>query len=222
MTLTPLLLVGASGHARSLLALLHRHGGFQLVGLIDSFQPPGILVHGLPILGGEADVPRICGSHGVRHFLVAIGDNARRQAMAERLQVRIPDLVFPTIVDPTAVIAADSQLGSGVVVMPQAHVGPGCVLKAGSLLNTQSSLDHDCSLGAFASLAPGSITGGGVRVGDRSFLGLGARVIHSVTIGRDTVIGAGSLVLQDFPDCSVAYGSPARLISSRRADEAYL
>ena len=222
MTLPPLLLIGASGHAHALLALLARHGGYQPVGLVDSFQPAGTKAHGLLILGCEADVPHLCQLHGIQHLLVAIGDNAQRQAMTERLQAQISDAVFPILVDPTAVVAAGAQLAPGVVVMPQAHVGAGCLLETGSLLNTQASLDHDCSLGAFASLAPGSMTGGRVRIGDRSFLGLGAKVIHCVTIGRDTVVGAGSLVLKDLPNCSVAYGSPARLIRSRRANEAYL
>ena len=123
---SPLLLIGASGHSRSLLALLKRHGRFQPVGLVDSFQRAGAEVDGLPILGGEADVPSLCRLYDVQHLLVAIGDNAQRQAMTERLQANIPDAAFPMLVDPTAVVAADAQLAPGVVVMPLAHVGAGC------------------------------------------------------------------------------------------------
>jgi sugar O-acyltransferase (sialic acid O-acetyltransferase NeuD family) len=218
----PLLIIGASGHAHALLALLQRHGGFQPVGLIDSFQSPGSRVHGLAILGGEADVPRLCARRGVHHLLVAIGDNGQRQAMTERLRAQMPDAVFPTLVDPTAVVAADARLAAGVVVMAQAHVGAGCVLEEGCLLNTQASLDHDGCLGGFASLAPGAITGGRVRIGDRSFLGLGARVIQRVRIGHDTVVGAGSVVLTCLQDGILAYGCPARVVRSRPPDEPYL
>ena len=123
MTRLPLLLIGASGHAHALLALLSRHGAYEPVGLIDSFQPGGSQAHGLPILGSEADVARLCARHGVRHLLVAIGTNHQRQAMTERLRAQLPDAIFPTLVDPTAVVAADAQLGPGVVVMAQAHVG---------------------------------------------------------------------------------------------------
>jgi acetyltransferase-like isoleucine patch superfamily enzyme len=35
-----------------------------------------------------------------------------------------------------------------------------------------------------------------------------------VRIGKATVIGAGSLVLNDIPDDVLAYGSPARLVRS--------
>lgn len=222
MTPEPILLIGASGHARALQAVLHRHGGYTVVGLIDSFQPPGTLTHGLPILGGEEDVPHLCERHAVRHLLVAIGDNAQRQSMTKRLRQKFPDGEFPSLVDPSAVVAADAQLGPGVVVMAQAHVGAGCVLEAGALLNNQTSLDHDGYLGAFASLAPGAITGGSVRIGACSFIGLGARLIQRVQVGKGTVVGAGSLVLRNLPDGVLAYGTPARVIRGRRHDDPYL
>ena len=222
MTRQPLLLIGASGHAHALLSVLQRHGGYESVGLIDSFQPAGTLVHGLPILGAESDIPELCRRYGVRHLLVAIGDNVQRQAMTTRLQDQMPDACFPALVDPTAVVADDAHLAPGVVVMAQAHVGAGCILGRGVLLNTQSSVDHDSSLAAFVSLAPGAITGGHVQVGERTFLGLGCRVVHRIQIGHDTVVGAGSVVLHDLPDAVVGYGAPASVIRSRQIDESYL
>jgi sugar O-acyltransferase (sialic acid O-acetyltransferase NeuD family) len=218
----PLLVIGASGHAHALLALLHRHGGFKTIGLIDSFQVAGYQIHGLPILGSEADVHHVCERQGARHLLVAIGDNFQRQAMTHRLRVQIPDAVFPSLVDPSAVVAADAKLGRGVVVMAQSHVGAGCVLEEGALLNTQSSLDHDSLLGPFASLAPGAITGGRARIGAGSFIGMGARLIQEVKVGCNTVVGAGSLVLADLPKDVLAYGTPARVVRSRQPDEPYL
>ena len=217
-----LLLIGSSGHAHALLALLARHGGYEPVGLIDSFQSQGSQAHGLPILGAETDVPLLCQRLGVQHLLVAIGDNHQRQAISQRLKQQLPDTVFPTLVDPSAVVAADAQLAPGVVVMAQAHVGAGCVLEEGALLNTQASLDHDSHLGAFASLAPGAITGGRVRIGAGSFIGLGARLIQGVQVGPNTVLGAGSLALTDLPAGVLAYGTPARVIRSRQPDESYL
>lgn len=222
MSNRPLLLIGASGHAHSLLALIQRHGAFQPVGLIDTFQPVGTPVHDLRILGAESDVSQVCEQLMVHHLLVAIGDNFQRQAMTERLRLQMPEAVFPTLVDPTAVVAADAQLAPGVVVMAQAHVGAGCVLEEGALLNTQASLDHDSRLGAFASLAPAAVTGGRVTIGERSFLGLGARVIQGVQIGRDTVVGAGSVVLSSLQDGILAYGCPARVVRQRLANEPYL
>ena len=51
-----------------------------------------------------------------------------------------------------------------------------------------------------------------VRIGKRCWLGAGVIVMPGVTIGDDTVIGAGSVVTKDIPAGVVAVGNPCRVI----------
>jgi maltose O-acetyltransferase len=53
-----------------------------------------------------------------------------------------------------------------------------------------------------------------IVIGDNVWLGGGVIVCPGVTIGPDTVVGAGSVVVQDLPASVVAVGSPARVIRS--------
>jgi len=50
-----------------------------------------------------------------------------------------------------------------------------------------------------------------ITMGDNVWLGGGAIVCPGVTIGEDTVVGAGSVVTRDLPAGIVAYGNPARV-----------
>ena len=50
-----------------------------------------------------------------------------------------------------------------------------------------------------------------ITLGDNVWLGGGAIVCPGVTIGADTVVGAGSVVTRDLPAGVVAYGNPARV-----------
>ena len=50
-----------------------------------------------------------------------------------------------------------------------------------------------------------------ISIGHNTFLGAGVRVLGSVSIGHGCVIGAGSLVTNDVPPFSQAFGTPARV-----------
>ncbi len=51
-----------------------------------------------------------------------------------------------------------------------------------------------------------------IHIGRNCWLGAGVCVMPGVTIGDNTVIGAGSVVTNDIPANSVAYGTPCRVI----------
>lgn len=53
-----------------------------------------------------------------------------------------------------------------------------------------------------------------VHIGDNVWIGGGVTIVPGVTIGNNVVIGAGSVVVKDIPDNSVAAGNPARVIKS--------
>ena len=106
--------------------------------------------------------------------------------------------------------------------MASAVVSNGCVLGTGVLMGTKASLDHDCTVDDYVSLAPNATTGGRVSVGSYSALLLSVSVIHGIAIGTHTVVGGAALVIDDLPDRVVAYGVPARVVRPRGEGEPYL
>ncbi len=53
-----------------------------------------------------------------------------------------------------------------------------------------------------------------IRIGDGAWIGGGSVVLPGVTIGAETVIGAGSVVTRDIPAGVVAAGNPCRILRS--------
>ena len=51
-------------------------------------------------------------------------------------------------------------------------------------------------------------------IGDNVSLGANVVIIGAVKIGNNVIIGAGSVVVKDIPDNSVAVGNPARVIKT--------
>ncbi len=216
--------VGGGGHARCVLAVLEAQGGFCIAGVLDGHKPAGTPIAGKHrVLGdwGAASIQALQAA-GVTHAVIAIGDNATRERIAGELAAAWPGLCFAAAVHPSATVSPSAQLGEGTVVLPGAVVHVDARVGRHCIVNTRASLDHDGVLGDFAALAPGATLSGSVTVGRGAWVGAGAVVIHGKSIGEHTVVGTGAVVVRDLPPLVVAYGSPAKPMRARRADEKFL
>lgn len=58
-----------------------------------------------------------------------------------------------------------------------------------------------------------------VKIGNNVWLGYGVLVLPGVTIGENSIVGAGSVVTKDIPPNSIAAGNPARVLKERDQKE---
>ena len=77
-----------------------------------------------------------------------------------------------------------------------AMIGPFCYLT-----------DHDHAAGSADVLVAKP-----TRIGERCWLGAHVTVLKGVTIGNDTIVGAGSVVTKSLPAHVIAVGNPARVL----------
>lgn len=113
--------------------------------------------------------------------------------------------------------------GSAFEVHSRLRIGHFCHLGMYSFINTARSVEIGDEVGlgtrtalythgAYPSILQGfPVAFGEVYIGDRSWLP-GATVNPSVTIGKDCVIGVGSVVTRDIPDGCLAAGIPAKVL----------
>lgn len=87
--------------------------------------------------------------------------------------------------------------GATVTIGNDVKIGPGC-----QLLTPQHPLDYLQRRGTCETSHP-------IVIGDDTWLGGGVIVCPGVTIGKRCVIAAGSVVIRDVPDDSMAAGNPA-------------
>lgn len=77
-------------------------------------------------------------------------------------------------------------------------------------------LTHDGSSRVFRHLVPGGSPFGNlfgrVRVLDNSFVGVNTILLPGVTVGPNSIVGAGSVVTRDVPAETVAAGVPAKVL----------
>ncbi len=58
----------------------------------------------------------------------------------------------------------------------------------------------------------GGCYGKPVHIGKRVWIGGDVKIVGGVSVGNDTIIGAGSVVTKDIPDGVIAVGNPCRVI----------
>jgi sugar O-acyltransferase (sialic acid O-acetyltransferase NeuD family) len=213
---------GSSGHASVVVDIIERAGAHRIVGLLDDTKPKGMIELGYPILGGCADLAEVIRLHNPAGFFVAIGDNWNRSVIAGKIRELAPALPAITAVHPSAQIARIAELRPGVAVMAGAVVNSNASIGPFCIVNTRAAVDHDSYLDEFSSIGPGATLAGNVHVGAYSAICLHACVAEKISVGSHTVVGAGSVVLDDLPGGVLAYGTPARVVKARDRADRYL
>lgn len=71
-------------------------------------------------------------------------------------------------------------------------------------------INHDDRIGNRVIMASGVSLAGSVLVDDGCYLGQSCSVRQMLTIGKNSLVGMGSVVLRDVPPDSVMVGNPAR------------
>jgi maltose O-acetyltransferase len=105
-------------------------------------------------------------------------------------------------------VGARSFANFGLVVLDVARVTIGDDVQIGpnvQLLTATHPVDADARRDKWESAAP-------IVIGSNVWLGGGVIVCPGVTIGENTIVGAGSVVTRDLPSDVVAVGSPARTV----------
>ena len=198
-----IVILGAGGHAvvvaSILIALDHRVTAY----FDDDQQRWGQKLLGIPVLGPISEAV----SSGVRHAIIAIGDNRVRKRIAEEM-----DFEWVTAVHPFSWIHPEVPLGPGTVVCAGAVVQPGAAIGAHVILNTKASVDHHCRVGNYVHIAVAHL-GGGAAAADGAFLALGSTVLPGVVVGAWATVGAGALVRKNVRPGTTVVGVPAREIA---------
>ena len=189
---------GASGHGSVILDILVNND-IEVEGFID--DKPLKEYKSLSVYSRE-DI------QSNDELIIGIGDNGIRK----KLVLSLDGIRFINAIHPRSVVSANVKIGVGCAIMAGAVINTSTALGNHVIVNTRSSIDHDCKVGDFVHLSPGSTICGGVTIGEGSQVGAGATILPNLTIGSNVVIGAGAVVTKDIPDNSRAIGIPARLI----------
>lgn len=208
-------MIAASGLARETLATLRRSQQYDVIGFLDDDPAKqGRVIDGVPVLGVIEDARR----YADVAMLLCVGHGTERAAIAARLSEcgRGAD-DYATVID------------SSVFVPPGCVIGAGSILLAGVALTTNVAigrhvavmpnvtLTHDDLIESFVTLCAGVAIGGHVWIGNAAYIGMNASIREGIRVGRQAVLGMGSVLTRDLPPGETWVGVPAHQMELARA-----
>lgn len=197
-------LFGASGHGKVIKEIIEANGHE-----VDAF------VDDNPNVNECGGCPVKHNATGLSPMIVSIGVNRIRKMIVERLKTSNPTIEFGTAIHPLATISPTAKIGEGTVVMAGAVINADAIIGKHCIINTGATVDHDCVVEDYCHIAPGTHISGATHIGEGTWVGVGSSVIQCLNIGKNCMIGAGSVVVKNIPDNVTAYGCPAKIITTK-------
>ncbi|MFZ5992729.1 MAG: acetyltransferase [Deinococcota bacterium] len=176
--------------------------------LDDNRDKYGSEVHGFPVLGGGDWLAR----HPEVHIVVGVGSPKARESIVNRIREVVPNPLFATLIHPLAWVGNRVEIGEGSIICAGNLVTTDIKIYRHVILNIDCTVGHDSILRDFVTVNPSVNISGNVTIGRGAELGTGGAVIQGVTIGEETIVGAGAVVVRDLPSRVTAVGVPAKVI----------
>lgn len=115
-----------------------------------------------------------------------------------RLKRNVLSILTSSDIDVRAKLGRNLRLPhpNGIIIHGEVEIGDDCIIMQQVTIGLRP---------------PGRVP----RLGSRVYVGAGAKILGSVTIGDDARIGANAVVLSDVPAGATAVGIPARIVRQR-------
>ncbi|MBU1013205.1 MAG: acetyltransferase [Bacteroidetes bacterium] len=140
--------------------------------------------------------------------ICAIG-SPKRKNLIELVKLKgfgFTSLIHPSAqIFPSAFISMGSIIGAGTVISTKTKIGEHVIINRGCLIG------HHVCIENYVTLSPGVNIAGKVTIKECAYIGMGAIILDGISIGANSVIGAGALVTKEVPDNVQVMGIPARI-----------
>ncbi len=151
---------------------------------------------------------------GINKVLVTTDNMKERYEQIN--QARENGLQLINAIHPTAIIMEDAIIYDNVILDAKVFVGYRAEVFSGVVMHTGAQIDHHCVLRECATIDPGVVFASNVTVGKFTRVHTGAVCKNRIKIGENSIIGAGSVIIENVPDNVTVVGVPGKIIKHHK------
>lgn len=150
----------------------------------------------------------------------AIGDPIVKKKVIERLKYSKNS--YPVLIHPSVIYSDKVSFGEGSIICAGSIITVDIKIGKHVIINLDCTIGHDAVLGDYTTILPSVNVSGFVTTEECVCVGTSSAIIQGVTIGENTVVGAGAVVVKDLPANCTAVGAPAKPIKFRESIESLI
>ena len=179
----------------------------NIIGFIDNdIKKHGKKFMSYDIIGGNDSINQFDKKDIYLINTISRSTDTRKETTAhfENLGYRFTNIIHPSVnVDYVT-------LGNGIYIQENAVIQPKAKLSDHVIVSSGSTVAHNSLIGEYVFIGPSVYICGRVNIEKMCYLSVGAKIVPEITIGENSLIAAGSVVINDVPKNTKLKGVPAK------------
>ena len=207
-----IIIIGA-GQLGTLLSEILDKNKYKLCGYIDNDQNKiGKKFCGITVLGNDEYLSSL--SPKKFQLILCLGDIKARKKFLQKNILR--NFKFPKIIDKNLRIFNNVKIGDGSIVLSSANILNNTSIGKFCVVGTNANILHDVKIEDNCLIGGGTTIGANVTLKKNIFVGVGAIFASKkITVGDNSFVCSGSVVLNNVPKNSKVIGNPGKIIPNK-------
>lgn len=208
-----IVIIGAGGVGRETALIIEDinevNKEWNLLGFVDDNDDiQGSNINGYEVLGNLSFLENY---NKEIYVVCAIANYNIKKMIIEKLKKNI-NIKYATLIHPSTKINNTVEIGEGCIVYQNVILTSNIFIGNHIIISPRCGIGHDVKVENYCSLLWNVSASGNVLIKEGALLGSASTIIQGLTVGKGSIIGAGTVVIRDIEDNITVVGNPARMI----------
>ena len=205
-----IVIIGAGGFGREVAWLIEDinrvKNEWNVLGFVDDNEDIiGQEINGYKVLGNIEWLKK-----QNLYVVNAIGNSLVRKKIMEDLKSSKNQ--YPILIHPNVIVSNRVEIGEGSIICPNCIVSTNTKVGRHVIIDFGTIIGHDAVVDSYVTLFPSVNISGFSHLKECVHMGVKSVVLQELTIGENTIVGAGAVVVKSIPSSCIAVGVPAKPI----------